>query len=79
MRPVSDSSGLNNDISERGRASVLGRIVGNTSSGQFISSLLSHSAQLFCIAVVNFTILLLFHFDGLGRLECEGYIMAQST
>ena len=51
-------------------------IVGHANSGQFLGSLLSdHSTQLLRIAIadVTVTILLLFHFDSLGRLECEGY------
>ena len=59
-----------------------GSIVGHASSGQFLGSLLSdHSAQLLCVAIadVTVTILLLFHFDSLGRLQCEGYRIAQST
>ena len=53
-----------------------GSIVGHANSGQFLGSLLSdHSTQLLRIAIadVTVTILLLFHFDSLGRLECEGY------
>ena len=52
-------------------------IIAHTSSGRFISSLLSdHSTQLFCVAVANFTIMIMimllpFHSDGLGRLECK--------
>ena len=53
-------------------AALPGSIVGQTNSGQFISSLLSDlCAQLFCVANADFTIIWLFLFDGLGRLECE--------
>ena len=63
-------------------AALPGSIVAYASSGQFLGSLLSdHSEQLLPsgVAVADVTILLLPHFDSLGRLECEGYITAQST
>ena len=53
-------------------AALPGSIIGHTNSGQFISSLLSDlCAQLFCLADTDFTIISLFLFDGLGRLECR--------
>ena len=38
-----------------------------------------HSAQLLRVAVADVMILLLFHLDSMGSLECEGYWIAQST
>ena len=57
-----------------------GRIVGLANSGQFLGSLLSdHStdSELLRVAIadVTVTILLLFPFDSLGRLECEGVVL----
>ena len=47
---------------------------------QFLCLLHSdHSAQLLRFAIADVMILLLFHFDSLWRLECEGYSIAQST
>ena len=72
-------------VASPGRQAQAGSIVGHAahaSSGQFLGSLLSdHSEQLLCVAIadVTVTILLLFHFDSLGRLQCEGYRIAQST
>ena len=41
--------------------------------------LLVHRAQLRRVAVAEVTILLLFHVDSLGSLECEGYRIAECT
>ena len=56
---------------------LLDSIVGHANSGQFLGSLLSdHITELLRVAIadVTVTILLLFHFDSLGRLECEGVV-----
>ena len=61
-------------------AALLGSTAAHASSGHFLGSLLSdRSAQLFCVAVADVMILLLFNFDGLRRLECAGYLIPQSV
>ena len=54
-------------------AALPGSIVAHASSGQFLCLLLAdHGARLLRVAVADVMILLLFHFNSLGSLECEG-------